>query len=175
MKRIVTVFVCVFFAALISGCATVKDIKSIRQMNTRLDNLENQLKERESFEESIKESQQKIEQAVMEQALLNKALMEKSKDLMQMAEAEKGKSEDLLKKLEVEKTEVRIPTSEEIQTALKNAGFYTGEIDGKIGSQTKEAIMNFQKENNLNPDGAVGSKTWSILCKYLKEKAQKIK
>ncbi|MDD5594982.1 MAG: peptidoglycan-binding domain-containing protein [Candidatus Omnitrophica bacterium] len=60
------------------------------------------------------------------------------------------------------------PTTEEIQTALKNAGFYTGAVDGKKGPMTKKAVEEFQKANNLKPDGKVGPKTWVALEKYLK-------
>ena len=59
------------------------------------------------------------------------------------------------------------PTTIEIQTALKNANFYTGAIDGKIGSMTKKAIEEFQKANGLKADGKVGPKTWETLSKYL--------
>lgn len=59
------------------------------------------------------------------------------------------------------------PTTREIQTALKNAGLYMGEIDGKKGPMTKKAIEDFQKENNLAVDGKVGPKTWEALSKYL--------
>lgn len=59
------------------------------------------------------------------------------------------------------------PMAKEIQTALKNAGFYTGAIDGKIGSKTKKAILEFQKANGLIADGKVGPKTWGVLSKYL--------
>ncbi|HTZ11516.1 MAG TPA: peptidoglycan-binding domain-containing protein, partial [Candidatus Margulisiibacteriota bacterium] len=52
------------------------------------------------------------------------------------------------------------PTGKDIQSALKNAGFYAGEVDGKIGPKTKAAIEAFQKANNLKPDGKVGPKTW---------------
>jgi peptidoglycan hydrolase-like protein with peptidoglycan-binding domain len=55
----------------------------------------------------------------------------------------------------------------DIQTALKNSGFYTGAIDGKIGPKTKSAIMEFQKAKGLKPDGRVGPKTWAELEKYL--------
>jgi murein L,D-transpeptidase YcbB/YkuD len=55
----------------------------------------------------------------------------------------------------------------QIQTALKNAGFYKGSIDGKMGSQTKEAIKTFQKANDLKPDGIVGKRTADKLTKYL--------
>jgi len=59
------------------------------------------------------------------------------------------------------------PSVQEIQTALKSAGYYTGAIDGKIGPKTKKAIEDFQKASNLKADGKVGSKTWSLLSKYL--------
>lgn len=61
------------------------------------------------------------------------------------------------------------PTSLEIQTALKNAGYYTGTIDGKIGPLSKKAIEEFQKANNLTVDGKVGPKTWNLLSKYRKQ------
>ena len=59
------------------------------------------------------------------------------------------------------------PTAKEIQTALKNANYYTGTIDGKIGPGTKKAIEEFQKANGLTPDGKVGSKTWTLLSTFL--------
>jgi len=65
--------------------------------------------------------------------------------------------------------QLRMPTAGEIQTALKNAGFYKGPIDNQIGPQTKEAIQRFQKAKGMNPDGVVGSKTWQLLSEYLKK------
>jgi peptidoglycan hydrolase-like protein with peptidoglycan-binding domain len=59
------------------------------------------------------------------------------------------------------------PTSEDIQKALKNAGLYTGSIDGKIGPKTKKAIEQFQSTNGLTVDGKVGAKTWEKLGVYL--------
>ncbi len=65
----------------------------------------------------------------------------------------------------------KLPTDrkKQIQIALQKAGFYKGKIDGKIGPQTKEAIKAFQKAKGLKADGAVGTKTWVELNKYLKE------
>ncbi len=60
----------------------------------------------------------------------------------------------------------RVPTGLQIQKALKAAGFYKGDVDGKIGTQTKKAIRDFQKANNLTADGKVGPKTWSLLGPY---------
>lgn len=59
------------------------------------------------------------------------------------------------------------PSGTEIQTALKNAGYYMGIIDGKVGHQTKKAVEEFQKANGLKADGKVGPKTWALLSAHL--------
>ncbi len=46
-----------------------------------------------------------------------------------------------------------------IQTRLKKWGYYKGAIDGIYGTQTKNAVIAFQKKNNLTPDGVAGPKT----------------
>ena len=56
---------------------------------------------------------------------------------------------------------------QQIQTALKNAGLYNGNIDGKIGPASRRAIETFQKSNGLKADGKVGPKTWAALEQYL--------
>ena len=61
------------------------------------------------------------------------------------------------------------PTKKDIQIALKNAGFYMGKIDGDIGPMSKQAIREFQAENNLVVDGEVGPKTWAVLKEFLKQ------
>ncbi|MBD3380065.1 MAG: hypothetical protein GF408_06360 [Candidatus Omnitrophica bacterium] len=55
----------------------------------------------------------------------------------------------------------------EIQKALKNAGYYYGPIDGKIGNKSKRAIREFQADHGLKVDGIVGSQTKQALLKYL--------
>ncbi|MFA5200112.1 MAG: peptidoglycan-binding domain-containing protein [Candidatus Omnitrophota bacterium] len=64
------------------------------------------------------------------------------------------------------------PSNKQIQTALKNAGYYQGNIDGKIGKNTRQAIKDFQKANDLTADGKVGKKTWSVLKEYLDKKVK---
>lgn len=54
-----------------------------------------------------------------------------------------------------------------IQKALKGAGYYQGEIDGKIGPDTREAVRSFQRDNGLTPDGIVGKTTWNSLKTHL--------
>lgn len=57
----------------------------------------------------------------------------------------------------------------QIQTALKNAGYDPGAIDGKIGAKTKKAIKDFQTVSGLKADGKVGPKTWAKLNAYILE------
>jgi peptidoglycan hydrolase-like protein with peptidoglycan-binding domain len=59
------------------------------------------------------------------------------------------------------------PTVEEIQKALKNANLYVGKIDGVMGAKTKKAIVDFQTQSSLKPDGKVGPKTWEKLRAHL--------
>lgn len=47
----------------------------------------------------------------------------------------------------------------EIQSRLKNWGYYSGNVDGIYGTQTKKAVTDFQKKNGLVTDGIAGSKT----------------
>lgn len=50
-----------------------------------------------------------------------------------------------------------------IQTKLRESGYYSGRIDGIFGSGTKNALISFQKDNGLSPDGIAGSKTLQAL------------
>ncbi|OGX44060.1 MAG: hypothetical protein A3H41_01685 [Omnitrophica WOR_2 bacterium RIFCSPLOWO2_02_FULL_45_28] len=52
------------------------------------------------------------------------------------------------------------PRVEEIQKTLKDAHFDPGPADGVMGSRTRKAIREFQKEKGLWPNGKVDSKTW---------------
>jgi len=58
-------------------------------------------------------------------------------------------------------------TKKQIQKALKNAGYYDGVVDGKIGPKTRTAIMEFQKNMELKADGIAGRNTKEKLLKYL--------
>ena len=51
----------------------------------------------------------------------------------------------------------------QIQTKLKNWGYYSGEVDGIFGGDTKKAVSLFQKKNGLTADGVVGNATLAAL------------
>jgi len=54
-------------------------------------------------------------------------------------------------------------TVKEIQTRLKNWGYYNGAVDGIYGSGTEQAVRYFQRKNGLSVDGQVGDKTLAAL------------
>lgn len=62
----------------------------------------------------------------------------------------------------------RGPSVELLQLALKRYGLYKGKIDGIFGNETHNALVQFQKDNGLKPDGIAGMKTWQALMPYLK-------
>ena len=64
------------------------------------------------------------------------------------------------------------PNIRQIQKALKNAGYNPGTIDGRMGSQVKDAIRAFQRANGLRADGKAGKNTWELLKKYLYQKTK---
>lgn len=51
----------------------------------------------------------------------------------------------------------------EIQTKLKNWGYYSYTVDGIYGSRTEEAVKLFQKKNGLTVDGMAGPATLKAL------------
>ena len=51
----------------------------------------------------------------------------------------------------------------QIQSRLKEWGYYSGAVDGIFGTATRNAVINFQKANGLTADGIVGSKTLAAI------------
>lgn len=55
-----------------------------------------------------------------------------------------------------------------LQLALKRAEYLSEEPDGIFGERTQNAVLRFQRDNNLKQDGIVGVRTWNALLPYLK-------
>jgi len=51
----------------------------------------------------------------------------------------------------------------EVQSRLKDWGYYSGAVDGIYGSATEKAVKYFQKQNGLAVDGQVGDQTLAAL------------
>ncbi|MBU1998065.1 MAG: peptidoglycan-binding protein [Candidatus Omnitrophota bacterium] len=155
--RALNIIIGVVLVVMFSGCASLQEVE---QLKSQVSSLENNLKDKEDEKSRLEESQRQIEFALKKQ-------LEANLELRQKLQENKDKLEKINRQIEESRSKARMPSGADIQTALKRAGFYKGEIDGNIGPDTKEAIKRFQEMNGLNPDGVVGSRTWEILSKYL--------
>ena len=54
-------------------------------------------------------------------------------------------------------------TVSQVQTKLKQWGYYTGSVDGVFGQSTYDAVVWFQRANGLTADGTVGGATLTAL------------
>ncbi len=50
-----------------------------------------------------------------------------------------------------------------LQQLLINQGYNPGSVDGIFGSQTRTAVMVFQRDTHIAVDGIVGVRTWTAL------------
>lgn len=53
------------------------------------------------------------------------------------------------------------------QASLNALGYNCGSADGIYGTNTKNAIIRFQRDNGIAADGIVGDKTWTVLQRML--------
>lgn len=59
------------------------------------------------------------------------------------------------------------PDVQQVQSLLNRIGYNAGPVDGYFGQQTRLAVMSFQRDSGLYPDGVVGPATWGAMNKYL--------
>ncbi|KAG1648839.1 Membrane-bound lytic murein transglycosylase B [Nymphon striatum] len=60
-------------------------------------------------------------------------------------------------------TRISVAQAEELQKRLKQAGYYDGDVDGKPGPQTRNAIKAYQARNGLAQDGYPSLEVLSVL------------
>jgi peptidoglycan hydrolase-like protein with peptidoglycan-binding domain len=77
------------------------------------------------------------------------------------------KTEDVASGAKLVKIGMRGDIVKKIQELLIKHGFTniskSGTIDGKYGSRTKQAVIDFQRKNEASDDGIVGKETWGKL------------
>ena len=153
------------FVVLLAGCATTQQGPSpMSQLQNQVVDLEKRMEEQEKnvvdLKYEVKEvsDKQDAKQVVdVETSALNPTPEPVKATAVQPPE---GEAAGLIKVA---------ASPEDVQKALKNAGVYTGKIDGKVGSRTKSAVMEFQRQHNLRADGVIGQKTWAALKTYLEQ------
>ena len=153
----------VIFLAAITGCATTSGVKnSQEQLQTRVTELEKKVEEKDSeivdLQYQVKDLSSKVGGASA------------SKDSADASTDDSGPAKEASNKSSSSASTdgiIRVSASiQDIQTALKNSGDYTGKIDGKLGAGTKQAIVEFQKAHHLTADGVLGKRTWKLLKSY---------
>jgi peptidoglycan hydrolase-like protein with peptidoglycan-binding domain len=55
------------------------------------------------------------------------------------------------------------PQVKDVQTALRDLGYFSGKCDGKFGDDTESAVKAFQKRNSIGADGIAGGETQRVL------------
>ena len=149
-KKVFTFSLLIVFAITLAGCATAackqKDLE-LQGLKNQVSVLETQVQSKDQEISGLKDS-------------LNAKPMEQPK--IETIEPAKEKSE----------VNVKHPTAKQVQTALKNAGYDPGKVDGHMGKQTRDALKAFQKANNLTINGKANKKTWALLSVYLEQKTK---
>jgi peptidoglycan hydrolase-like protein with peptidoglycan-binding domain len=147
MKRMTAVAAGVAVAAMLSGCATGRKQQNAEMENLRgqVSSLEAQLQSRDAEIASLRQTMEQIS-AQMQQA-----------QALAASDVDEAKSR---------------PSVKQVQTALENAGYDVGTVDGRMGRKTREAIRAFQRANGLPVDGKAGKKTWELLKEYLTKKTK---
>lgn len=51
----------------------------------------------------------------------------------------------------------------DLQDQLGGLGYFAGRVDGIFGPRTREAVLAFQADHDLDTDGVVGPQTWAAL------------
>jgi len=142
------VFVTAFLVSL-SGCATTR-----KQTDLEVQGLKNQISVLESQLQSKDEEINSLKESMASQPQPKEETVKSGKKKKFIGEVKSR------------------PNIRQVQTALNNAGFDVGRVDGKMGRQTREAIKSFQKAHNLPADGKVGKGTWGLLKEYLYQKVK---
>src|SRR3989338_687136 len=165
MKSISIGFIFILCVFAMSGCTTVDDGQSLNQqavsLNTEVTRLNQELYQKDMM------LQQEIQKsAELEQKLQAYTVGTPGQYGGYPAEVEKKPLSDISsdKFQTITGFEVK---AKDIQLALKNAGYYKGAIDGKLGPESRMAMRAFQKDNKMETDGVCGPKTWQQLKLFL--------
>ncbi len=150
------IFLVMLLSVGIAGCATTRSKTPADQLQSRLTELEKKLEEKDSeivdLQYQVKDLSSKVDTGSTGSFAADRS---ESTDVLTAV----APSSDGLIRVNV--------SAEKVQRALKNSGYYSGKVDGKVGPGTKAAIVAFQKAQGLTADGVIGKRTWEALKKNL--------
>lgn len=152
-------FLLVVATVFLAGCTTTREPSQLSQLEIKMAQLERQVNDRNEELEQLKYDVKDLSAQIdgVESA-------QPAQEYYPPAKKTSGISSSSVETEEI----IRVPVAaQDVQKALKGAGYYDGAIDGKVGVKTKEAIKSFQQAHNLNADGIIGKKTWEELKLYL--------
>jgi len=147
------------------GCTTTtieQHDAEINSLTNRLPALETRLKDKDS---QIANLTKALEKEKQEKQRLLKTLNKLDKRIKNLTLALKKKKANSISS--ETKSKAYYYSVIRIQTALRNAGFDPGLIDGKMGERTRAKVEEFQKANGLPADGIVNKQTWTLLRQHL--------
>lgn len=147
----------------LSGCVTAPvkpDESQIRALENQVSSLEAEVLKRDS---EIINLSRALDKERQERGRLLEAISKQEKEV-----------ENLTETIQQQKKKSRGKTYYtsimKMQTALRNAGFEPGIIDGKMGPRTRDALREFQKAHGLPADGRLDRQTWDLLQQYMETK-----
>lgn len=151
----------VVFLSFVIGCATSREPTTMNYLQIRVAQLERKVEERDQEIDELQYTIKELSEEVARFKPRGSGSSGGSAGLDTSSGKSSGSHDERI---------IRVSASpQEVQTALKNAGYYDGPIDGKVGSMTQKAIAQFQKDHDLKGDGIVGKKTWAEMKNYSEE------
>lgn len=143
----------------LSGCATTQQKAApANQLQNQVVDLQQRMEEQEK---EIVDLKYEVKDLTAKVQIKEQKAEERSLPVVTVSKSDAKNDSDSIVRVAV--------APSEIQKALKAAGLYEGAIDGKIGSRTKAAVIEFQKKHNLKADGVIGQKTWAEMKTYLNQ------
>ena len=155
-KKWVVLSVLLVFVIVTAGCATTAARK---QSELDIQGLKNQVSVLEAQVQSKDEEISNLKEA------LDKTIQEN--EALKAVKVSRGLApKHATRKKIISKVKSR-PNIKQIQIALRNAGYEPGSLDGRMGSQTRQALKAFQKAHGLAQTGKSNKATWNLLRDYL--------
>ena len=155
-------FALVFGSLAISGCATTSQtVSPVNQLQTQVADLQQRMEQQEKEVVDLKYTVKEISGKMDAKKTVE---VDSSAEATEPVKTTASSASEAQGGVIIKATGV---SASDLQKALKGANLYEGKIDGKIGRKTRSAVIEFQKQHNLKPDGVVGQKTWAAMKTYI--------